>query len=118
MSRVVFVGDAPTHRNVNIAIPFVGTKSLDTLEQWILILGPTYYVCYNSWHEDDLNKIQILRDAGFKVIALGAAASTRLTKRGIEHFQLPHPSGLNRKLNDKKKLYALLYKCRDSLHSK
>ena len=36
-----------------------------------------------------------------KVIALGEFASQALTKSMVPHFKLPHPSGLNRKLNDK-----------------
>lgn len=35
-----------------------------------------------------------------RVVALGGLVSTHLTKLGIEHFTLPHPSPLNRQIND------------------
>ena len=51
-----------------------------------------------------------------KVIALGNVASNSLKKLNIDHFKMPHPSGLNRQLNDKefekkkiKECYNYLY---------
>ena len=51
-----------------------------------------------------------------KVIALGNVASDSLKKINVEHFKMPHPSGLNRQLNDKqfeknkiKECYNYLY---------
>ena len=45
-----------------------------------------------------------LKDAGQqfdKIIALGNVASNALKKVGVDHFKMPHPSPLNRQLNDK-----------------
>ena len=36
-----------------------------------------------------------------KIIAVGRQVSDALRERGIEHHEIPHPSGLNRKLNDR-----------------
>ena len=40
--------------------------------------------------------------AGYNIIlSLGNEVNNILTKMGIEHYALPHPSPLNRKFNDK-----------------
>lgn len=49
--------------------------------------------------------------AGWKVIALGLMASRRLDKNEIEHFKMEHPSGRNRKLNNKIYLDNRLKEC-------
>ena len=50
-----------------------------------------------------------------KVIALGQFPSKILSKLGKKHFALPHPSGLNRLLNDKRYELAQLDKCSEYL---
>jgi hypothetical protein len=100
MIKAVFVGDEPSRLNVNSNIAFVGSKSFATLVDWINHLRPDFYVCKNSHTEDDLYDVRTLVKNGFKAIALGNKASVRLEKLGIKHYKMPHPSGLNRKLND------------------
>ena len=57
---------------------------------------------------DDLKE----RVDGFdKVIALGGFVSDALDKIGMEHFKLPHPSGLNRQINDSEFVEKELSKC-------
>jgi uracil-DNA glycosylase len=46
------------------------------------------------------------------VIALGNYASDALNSIGVTHFKLPHPSGLNRQLNDKDFVENQLMMCR------
>lgn len=46
-----------------------------------------------------------------KVIALGNFPSAVLRKLSVDHFTLPHPSGLNRKLNDKDYELRMLEEC-------
>ena len=46
-----------------------------------------------------------------KVIALGGFASKALQKLHISHFVLPHPSGLNRRLNDREYEKKVLREC-------
>jgi uracil-DNA glycosylase len=36
-----------------------------------------------------------------KIVALGKTAEKALTLLGYDFYAMPHPSGLNRKLNDK-----------------
>lgn len=50
-----------------------------------------------------------------KVIALGNFPSKVLAKIGINHFMLPHPSGLNRKLNDRNYELKVLGECNEYL---
>ena len=50
-----------------------------------------------------------------KIITLGNTANEALTLLGIQHFQLPHPSGLNRKLNNKEYLTKVLSECQKYL---
>ena len=70
-------------------------------------VGQTYTIDYESL------KVTSNYD---KVIALGNVASDSLKKINVEHFKMPHPSGLNRQLNDKdfekkkiKECYNYLY---------
>ena len=51
-----------------------------------------------------------------KVIALGNFPSEALRRIGVDHFALPHPSGLNRKLNDKQYEREQLNLCRDYIY--
>ena len=46
-----------------------------------------------------------------KVIALGGFVSDALDKIEIEHFKIPHPSGLNRQINDSEFIEKELNKC-------
>lgn len=47
-----------------------------------------------------------------KVLALGAKVGDVLDLMHIPHFKLPHPSGLNRKLNDSGFIEQTLEDCR------
>lgn len=108
-NRIIFVGDKHGNAGLHPDIAFVGSKSYNKIVQWIADLD--IYV-------DDvilINKHQIFDtrlnwpDALF--IACGNIASEALNDEGIKHFKLPHPSGRNRKLNDKKYEKNLLKEC-------
>jgi hypothetical protein len=49
------------------------------------------------------------------IICLGNLASDCLSRINISHFKLPHPSGLNRQINDEKYIANQLSKCREFL---
>ena len=115
MIKVVFVGDQPSQTNVHHEIAFVGAKCFERLVSWIKQLPIDFYVCVNSFSEGDTHKIQALKNDGFKVIALGNKASNRLSALKIQHYKLPHPSGLNRKLNDKQYMALELLGCMNYL---
>lgn len=50
-----------------------------------------------------------------KIIALGGLVSGVLSKLGIDHFTLPHPSPLNRQINDSAFIEKKLDECRNYL---
>lgn len=47
-----------------------------------------------------------------KVLALGNIASDTLKKLEIDHFKLPHPSPLNRQINDQQFIDNVLEECK------
>lgn len=57
----------------------------------------------------------ILRDDC--VIALGNVPSETLTRLGIEHMKMPHPSPRNRLLNDPEYERRMLDECREYVRS-
>lgn len=113
MIKIVIVGDEPSKTNIRDDIAFVGAKCFPTLVKWIKELNPDYYVCLNSYRVQDLAKIESLYNDGFKVIALGKKASDRVNF--INHYPFLHPSGLNRKLNDKEYVKERLRDCKSWL---
>lgn len=114
MVNVVFVGDAPSKTNVSDNIPFVGSRSFTTLVEWIKVIKPDYHIVFNANNlttdEDDevVSNIHKLSTAGFKVVALGKEASKTLYENNIRHYEMPHPSGLNRVLNKKDQVQTAL----------
>lgn len=102
MIKVAFIGDEPSKKNAHHDLAFIGAGCFKTVVEWIKDLNPDYYVCLNSSTSKDMDKIHVLAEQGFKLVALGEKASNRLGL--LPHFKLPHPSGLNRKLNDKRRL--------------
>lgn len=111
MIKVAFIGDEPSPLNVHFDIPFVGARCFNTIMEWINTLSPDYYICLNSHTPREMDKIHVLAEQGFKLVALGEKASKRLGN--LPHFKLPHPSGLNRQMNDKKQLALNLIACKN-----
>lgn len=51
-----------------------------------------------------------------KVLALGNLSSEALSLIDVRHFKMPHPSGLNRKLNNPEFVKEMLNECRTYLN--
>lgn len=117
--KVVFVGDKPSQQNISQYIPFVGTKSFSTLVEWINHINPDYYVVINSDSPSDRFRLMDLYFKGkFTIVALGENAYAAVVDSLCMHpFKLPHPSGLNRKLNDKKYIKQQLKACKQYVRS-
>lgn len=111
MIKIAFIGDKPSKSNTSEYIPFVGAKCFPKLISWIKELNPDYYIVLNSINVSDHIRILALKNTDFKFVALGKNAATWLKTYNIDHFEMPHPSGLNRKLNDEKYVKKTLEEC-------
>lgn len=109
--RVIFVGDKPSKANTDPTVAFEGTKSWITFQKWADLLGlsPSEYEKVNRGSFCDI-MLDLYPNA--KVIALGVEASNYLNSRDKAHFKLPHPSGLNRVLNDKEYIAHVIGECK------
>jgi len=118
---ILFVGDSPASKNIDPNVPFVGTQSYKRLLEWI-------------WRMDiDISNVEMVNQSGInfeclvsecssyyngRIIALGNNATNAIQEYGVKHrfksnvFKLPHPSGRNHKLNDKKWLTKQLKLCK------
>jgi uracil-DNA glycosylase len=124
---IIFVGDKPSAKMKPGAKPFQGAACEKRLMEWIetLIDYTTtsvgdFYLQYDIVNSSDPYCIDSVLNmwSGNNVIALGNAASNYLNKYSVPHFKLPHPSGRNRQLNDKKFIEAKLKECKEWLSSK
>lgn len=112
---VLFVGDEPSRLNTDPNVAFVGSKSMPVLMKWIAKIKPDEYDLVNSHTPFLVMCIEVNSNLGDAIVALGNKASARLTKAGIPHFKLPHPSPRNRLNNDQKFIDTELKKCKNYL---
>lgn len=116
-STVVFVGMNPSVQGTNKGSTF------GRLNEWVDRLGVTSFAFMNAYPHPGKCKVRDvnldnLRKALYKfprVVALGNFAAEALEKAGIHHFKLPHPSPLNRQINDPEYINRILNECREYL---
>lgn len=86
-------------------------KSLERLFRWFDAVGVQYAAFTNlsadpKWDLQfdtfDHEFVRSQTQGHDKIVALGLVVSKHLTKLGIDHYRIPHPSPLNRLLNDKR----------------
>jgi uracil-DNA glycosylase family 4 len=114
---VLFVGSNPSNASTCDVAFHGSTKSSKVLTEWIKHIPAGNMVMYinvlNKKTENNrpLKKSEVTSNleqlksqlSGIRptrIVALGKTASTALTLLGQSHLQMPHPSGLNRQLND------------------
>lgn len=119
--RILLLGSNPSIRSQTDLAFYNDTKSGSTLNEWIKDIDATFYYA-NVSHIKTENNRQLtkkeVRDSlpslmdtlrGLrpdKIVALGKVAADALTllrskiEGNLEWLEMPHPSGLNRKLND------------------
>lgn len=100
MSKVLLVGDAPSGLNLDPKVPFIGSKCWPRLQNWMESLecrADSIIINQSDYTFPQL--LSVITYHNIPVVALGNNASKAL--KDIPHFKLPHPSGLNRQINDK-----------------
>lgn len=120
MDRILFIGSNPSIKSSSTLPFWEDSKSRSILNSWIsrTSLDNGYVIHFEnvSNHPTENNRPlnvseirfnldrinTIIKDRNFyRIVALGNTASKALTLLRVKHYSLPHPSGLNRKLNDK-----------------
>lgn len=113
---ILFVGSNPSEKAASEEPFHESTKSGKVLREWVARAGITNFKFGNIVNKATpgnrgLSKKEISSYAGVlniqirslkptHVIALGNQAAFALDICEIKHLKMPHPSGLNRKLND------------------
>ncbi len=113
MNKPLFIGMNPTKAQYRKGCAFF--RLMDWIEE--MDLGIVAFT--NLSHDPHWNKRSV--DPHFllagtrehtKVIALGGLVSNALSKLNIEHFTLPHPSPLNRQINNPEFIRTKLEDCK------
>ncbi len=130
---ILFVGSNPSHLNTCPAIAFAGSKSEETFKKWTDRLVPKGdYKAINVSDEvtpnnrplkkNEFNLLKLCTDVldpkVTGIVALGNTASMALEMVGVEFFKLPHPSPLNRQLNNAYFVEEVLKECEKWLHQR
>lgn len=122
---ILFVGSNPSHLNTDPDVAMVGSKSEKTFNEWVEYLVPDgKYKVVNVSNKVTpnnrplrKNEFELMHLANYclistKIIALGNTAAEALEELGFEFYKLPHPSPLNRFLNNKVQAEAVLEDCK------
>lgn len=96
------------------------SKTLKTLYSWLDVLDipvvsfTNLYGGYEIKHSEKQDHfIRSISKEYDKIICLGDTVSNCLHHMDIDHGYLPHPSGLNRKINDKIYVHEQLELCKN-----
>lgn len=121
-TRVLVMGQNPARSSVTGA-PFLGTESGKRLSMWLSKAGVNFYMLNNVSNDKTENNRSLKRsemtkiakskefrervEAYEKILAIGRQAEFTLELAKLHHklphiqiMYVPHPSGLNRALND------------------
>lgn len=118
--KILVVGMCPSNK------PTLGSKQNATfkkLESWMDNLKVKHFSFINTFDypatptlsKVDNKRLSTVTKEYDKVLALGGFVSSALERLGVDHFKMPHPSPLNRLLNDKKYEKQILKQCKEYL---
>jgi hypothetical protein len=93
------------------------------LEKWCDLANIKHFSFINTFDEYstptlqkvNYERLNALREYD-KVVALGDFVGRALNRARIEHLQMPHPSGLNRNLNDADYERSVILKLKDYIN--
>jgi hypothetical protein len=119
-NNVIIVGINPSSGKPNKT-----SATIKRLNSWVNTLGIDYYSFTNVIHQPGPYKDSLVDKESLlcyikgykKVIALGPFVSKTLNSISVEHYTLPHPSPLNRQLNDKEYEVMKLKECKKFMES-
>lgn len=120
MDPVLIVGMNPSNK------PTLGNKqnaSFRRLESWMDHLNIRHFSFINTFDyratptlsKVDYKKLSIVTKEYNNIIALGGFVSSALERLDVKHFKMPHPSPLNRLLNDRSYEKQVLNECKEYL---
>lgn len=120
MGPILIVGMCPSDK------PTLGYKQNATfrrLESWMDRLNIRHFSFINTFDYPgdpkmsnvDFERLNKLCSEYNNILALGEFVSKVLSKIGAEYYSLPHPSPLNRLLNDKEYEDCILKECKEYL---
>lgn len=113
-TKVLVIGINPSDKKI-----IQNNSTFHRLENWMdqLGIGVMSFAnvipepgCYRK-QDIDYDRLKRLCLGHKKILALGNFVSEALDKIVIEHHKLPHPSPLNRKLNDKQYIDNVIVEC-------
>ena len=118
VNKVLLVGSNPSNKSPDNSAFHRDTKSRKFVDKWFE--GEGWNIAYDNLvsfktnNNKQLSVAQInenldwikynmekYKNLGYNVVACGKVAAKGLTMAGVEHFEMPHPSGLCRFWNDK-----------------
>lgn len=115
MATILFVGSNPSNASVCDVAFHGSTRSSKILTEWTKdVAGVKMHInvsqkktennrpLKNGEINENLKdlRLTIVASGADKVVALGKTAAKALTLLGVPFYEMPHPSGRNRKLND------------------
>lgn len=121
--KILVVGMCPSNK------PTLGktrNATFKRLESWMDSLGVHHFSFSNTFDypapptlsKVDYKRLCTLTKDYDKIIALGGFVSLALNRLNVKHFTLPHPSPLNRLLNDKMYENKIISECKDYLNDR
>lgn len=116
MKRVLIIGMNPSMKRLK-------SPTLKVVDQWATAWGLDYYSFDNiyghpgSFSLKDIRREEILEQVRGhdRIVVLGSKVSDILRLMGVEHFKMPHPSGLNRQMNNKPFIEEQIRLCKEYL---